>query len=161
MSLGRQRLYDAIKAAHLVGLGDLRVMVFADGPNEWYAQGLEIDYLAQGSDLKTVKAAFERGLRETITEHLRAYGDIKKLLQVAEAGVWEEFYARATIGCYYHSQVTFHALESPAQNTVLLAVSEQKASKKVQRRSKPRAVAPSGQSVLPFRNLSFYEPAEH
>jgi hypothetical protein len=74
---------------HLVGLGNIRVVIVRDG-KALFAQGLEIDYAAQGSTLAEVKKHFEDGLDATIQQHLKIYGDIKQLLKPAPAEVWLE-----------------------------------------------------------------------
>ncbi len=57
----------------------------------WYAQGLEIDYAAQGNSLEEVKERFSRGLTLTINEHLTIHGTIKHMLVPAPPDVWVEF----------------------------------------------------------------------
>jgi hypothetical protein len=89
---------------HVVGIGNLRVKItHEDGA--WFAQGLEIDYAAQGSSREDVKRRFEKGLLATIGEHLRIYGTIKKLLQPAAPEMWQEL-ADASEARY--SQVSIH-----------------------------------------------------
>ena len=75
-------LADQDEAHHLVGLGNLRVVIVPD-EDSWFAQGLEIDYAAQGQSVEEVQANFARGLRATINQHLQVYGNIKGLLKVA------------------------------------------------------------------------------
>lgn len=77
--------------AHLVGIGNLRVMLFNDD-GSWFAQGLEVDYFAQGSSLDEAKKHFENGLCATLGEHLRVYGSIERMLRVAPQEAWDEFY---------------------------------------------------------------------
>lgn len=72
---------------HVVGLGNIRVLLLPDGP-AWFAQGLEIDYAAQGETLPEAKKEFEDGLEALIQEHLRVYGHINNLLTVAPNEVW-------------------------------------------------------------------------
>ena len=43
---------------HLVGIGNLKVVVIQDG-DFWFAQGLEIDYASEGKNFEEVKTAFE------------------------------------------------------------------------------------------------------
>ncbi|MGH8247905.1 MAG: hypothetical protein ACREUU_15905, partial [Gammaproteobacteria bacterium] len=74
---------------HVVGIGNLRVILFQEG-DLWFAQGLEIDYASQGDSLEDVKKQFEDGLGATIEEHLRVYGNIDKILNVAPSEVWKE-----------------------------------------------------------------------
>jgi len=74
---------------HLVGIGNLRVVIVQDEAL-WFAQGLEIDYAAQGQSLETVKTAFEDGLCWTIHEHLKVYGNIERFLRPAPPDIWKE-----------------------------------------------------------------------
>ena len=67
---------------HVVGFGNLRVVIVPDG-DSLFAQGLDIDYAAQGVDMAEVKANFARGLRATVNQHLQLYGNIKRLLKAA------------------------------------------------------------------------------
>lgn len=141
---------------HAVGLGDLRVMVFTDGPEEWYAQGLEIDYIAQGSTLEEAQRAFERGLKETIAEHLQAVGDIAKLLVPAPTEVWEDFFKRLGSDCYYYSHVSFHKLGIPTQNIILHAATAP-GGKKVRRAAARHHGAPA--KAVPYEGVAFYAAA--
>jgi len=68
--------------AHVVGIGDLRVMIVEE-EGHWFAQGLEIDYAADGLSLDDVKRRFEQGLASTVSEHVKIYGSIQHLLRVA------------------------------------------------------------------------------
>jgi hypothetical protein len=78
----------------LVGIGPLRVMVTNDD-GSWFAQGIEIDYFAQGSTLDDLRDRFERGLTATIAQHLTRFGNIERLLTPAPPEVWKEFYQDA------------------------------------------------------------------
>jgi len=75
---------------HFVGIGNLRVIIVPDD-GFWFAQGLEIDYAAQGSTKEEVKKQFEQGLFCTIKQHLQIYGSLKKFLKAAPPEVWNEF----------------------------------------------------------------------
>lgn len=77
---------------HLVGVSALRVLLSKDGGG-WFAQGLEIDYAAAGSDLDEVKNNFSKGLVETVHQHLKMLGTIKHLLKVSPQEAWDEFYS--------------------------------------------------------------------
>ena len=92
---------------HVVGIGNLRVAIESDGKS-WTAQGLEIDYIAQGADLEDAKKQFEDGLACTIHQHLRIYGSIERLLSPAPREVWKEVLNPAAIRARY-SQVSIHA----------------------------------------------------
>jgi hypothetical protein len=100
-------------SSHVVGIGNLRVMLFNDH-GSWFAQGLEIDLCAQGSSLDDVKERFENGLRETIHQHLKTYGNIKGVLQIAPQEVWDEVYAaKPQISLY--SQISLHEFHPALQ----------------------------------------------
>lgn len=131
---------------HAVGVGDLKVMIINDSEGEWYAQALEIDYIAQGTDLEDVKASFEAGLKETVKEHLKLYGDITGLLKPAASEVWEEFYQHTTSGAYRFSQVTTLALDVPTDRGVMIATTHAT--------TKPKKRAPT---QLPFQRIAYLE----
>lgn len=135
-------------SAHVVGFGDLRVMIIRDGENEWYAQSLEIDYIAQGQSLESVQSAFEAGLKKTIEEHLKLYGDIKKLLKAAPQEVWAEFYEHTTSCAYRYSQISTHVLTTPASEVSFVA-----STKEVPVRQAPR--------VLPFKRIAYLAHTPH
>ena len=63
-----------------VNIGDLGVLVTHDG-DWWFAQGLEIDYTAQGKSLDEVRERFTRGLIATAEAHLTEFGSIVNLLR--------------------------------------------------------------------------------
>jgi len=140
-------------SSHAVGLGDLRVMILSEGENVWYAQGLEVDYLAQGTSQEEVKRAFEVGLQATISEHLKLFGNISKLLQIAPQEVWDEFYAHGPSGQYRFTQVSTHKLNVPATPGVSMAttVARKKPRKKVVPVVKPAALQP----MLPFTQIQY------
>jgi hypothetical protein len=91
----------------VVGIGNLRVVITRDGA-QWFAQGLEIDYAAQGSSEKDVRKQFEQGLCSTIHAHLDKFGSIKGVLKIAPAEVWKEmlFDNLATLRIY--NQISAH-----------------------------------------------------
>ncbi len=91
---------------HVVGIGNLRVTIVKDG-KYWTAQGLEIDYIAQGASVEDVKSQFEDGLAATIQQHLCIYGDIRKLLVPAPTEIWQDTLDPETIHRRY-SQLTIH-----------------------------------------------------
>ena len=96
---------------HIVGIGNLRVVLVPDG-DVWFAQGLEIDYAAQGVSEADAKKQFENGLTSTIEEHLRVYGTIKNLLKIAPQAVWNELLYDATAHYKLYTQVTGHEIEA-------------------------------------------------
>ena len=98
---------------HLVGFGNIRVIIVPDGA-AFFAQGLEIDYAAQGSSVDEVKSNFEVGLEATVDQHLKIYGNIKGLLQPAPAAIWQELVPEKTAlhNSYWH--VSEHTIEHSA-----------------------------------------------
>src|ERR1035438_3401100 len=96
-------------AHNLVGIGNLRVFIIPDG-KFWFAQGLEIDYAAQGNSIDEAKKYFESGLEETIDLHLRMHGDLSRFLRVAPTGVLlEAAQKKSAIQTYW--QVSEHRSE--------------------------------------------------
>lgn len=90
---------------HVVRIEKLQVLITQpDGC--WFAQGLEIDYGAEGNDLDDVRRAFEYGLAATIAAHIREFHSIEHLLRPAPPQVWEAIRS-ATIR-YRYSQVSTH-----------------------------------------------------
>lgn len=79
-------------ATHVVGIGNLRVVITNDD-GAWFAQGLEIDYAAEGDTLEAAKNNFADGLYATIQTHLKLHGSIKKLLRPAPQDAWQELLA--------------------------------------------------------------------
>ena len=99
---------------HQVHIGDLRVMlVHEDG--SWFAQGLEIDYSAQGRTLDEAKENFARGLKMTVHEHLRTYGGIDRLLFSAPPDVWNEFATGLAVKRLTFNQTSVHDLSDVAK----------------------------------------------
>jgi hypothetical protein len=92
-------------STHMVGVGNIKVIICHD-EDAWFAQGLDIDYAANGHSLEEVKTNFQIGLKGTIDLHIKAYGHIKKFLKVAPQEVWDEL--RASGDHYQYSQVSFH-----------------------------------------------------
>lgn len=117
---------------HVVGIGDLRVVIVPDG-DSWFAQGLEIDYAAQGSSVEDVKKRFEDGLVATIQEHLRIYGDIERILKVSPTEVW--------------SDILLSAGASPKRLTVVSVY-------RVEKKSLPKEM-----SRFPFDGINYFEAA--
>jgi len=91
---------------HVIGLGNIRVLLIPDG-NGWFAQGLEIDYAAQGDTLHAAKREFEDGLGATVHAHLQRTGDIKTLLNPAPREMWE-LASDPSVKLRRYSQVTEH-----------------------------------------------------
>jgi len=94
-------------STHVVGIGNLRVML-QDDEGSWFAQGLEVDYFAQGSTIEDAQRRFQEGLRETIDFHLKMYGKIDGVLRVAPQEVWDEFHGDQPGLRKLYSQVSIH-----------------------------------------------------
>ena len=92
-------------ATHVVGIGPIKVIICHDG-DAWFAQGVDIDYAANGSSLSNVKRNFEIGLAGTIDLHIKLYGNLKKFLKPAPQDVWDELHDIGTHHAYVH--VSFH-----------------------------------------------------
>jgi len=75
---------------HAIVVNDLRVMLLKDGDN-WFAQGLDIDYASAGATVDEAKKNFETGFAKTIKEYLVMYGNLSKFMQSAPEEVWQEF----------------------------------------------------------------------
>jgi len=95
----------AKESTHLVGLGNIRVIVFKED-GAWIAQGLEIDYAASGSSKVDAQKNFEIGLEGTVDLHIKIHQGIENLLKVAPADIWKGFAGSAAE--YQFTQITFH-----------------------------------------------------
>jgi hypothetical protein len=75
-------------------MGPLRVhIVYEDGA--WFAQGLELDYAAEGATLAQAQEHFERGLMSTVLLNTTGSSEeteskLRKLLHPAPSSAWEE-----------------------------------------------------------------------
>lgn len=76
---------------HFVGIGNLRVILSSDAEG-WYAEGLEIDYVAQGGTKEEAMNRFEAGLARTIHLNLRLFGNIKGVLKTAPRDTWDALF---------------------------------------------------------------------
>ncbi len=108
---------------HTVGFGDLRVMVLEED-GIWYAQGMEVDYIAQGVTKEDAMRAFEDGLAKTIRANLEHVGHIRGLLQTADSETWGEFYSQSEDGQYFYSCVSKHALKERSDEPSMVAFSK-------------------------------------
>jgi hypothetical protein len=90
---------------NLVAIGGLRVIIKPDG-DRFVAQGLEIDYAADGDSLADVQEAFANGLKLTLQENVRLNGSIAPMLRPAPVEIWAEFLACAAEQKYKHSQTS-------------------------------------------------------
>jgi hypothetical protein len=92
---------------HGIGIGNLRVMLYNDD-GSWFAQGLEIDYFAQGNTREEAQENFQTGLTATIDYHLREHGHIRGVLQSAPPHVLAEILTESAKERFRYSQVSWH-----------------------------------------------------
>jgi hypothetical protein len=114
---GATAIHGAHGTDHIVGIGNLRVIMCEDN-GIWFAQGLEIDYAANGKSLAQVKRNFEHGLAATIKLHLQAFDSIDKLLVPAPADTWKEL--TEIKKSFRFSQVSVHEFEGDAKELLRL-----------------------------------------
>jgi len=98
---------------HIVGIGNLRVLIVPD-ENTWFAQGVEIDYGAQGDTIAEAKKNFEHGFFETIDLHLKMYGDLTKFLVFPPSEILQEASRNKHLMRLY-SQVSTHEVVGAAE----------------------------------------------
>ena len=118
---------------HIVGIGDLRVVLLQE-EGSWYAQGLELDYIAQGSSITEAKQNFERGLHVTVRENLKIHGTISPLLVQAPESVWRDW-LNPKARTKRFSYIAFHDNSDDRERSVLKDVS----------------------GVLPFQGIDFLQ----
>lgn len=94
---------------HAVLIQSLRVVIVQDG-DQWFAQGLELDYAAAGTSQDDVKSRFENGLSATIHEHLKVYGTVERMLKVAPQEAWNLWLAQGQR--YNLDHTSFHAIDT-------------------------------------------------
>lgn len=94
---------------HAVLIQSLRVVIVQDG-EQWFAQGLELDYAAAGVSQEDVKSRFEDGLAATIREHLKVYGSVRKMLNVAPQAAWNLWLTEGQK--YKFDQTSFHPIQT-------------------------------------------------
>ena len=71
----------------------------------WYAQGVQIDYVAQGVNIEDVQAKFVEGLAETLLLHAQRFGSVEKVLRWAPESEWKDELHNE------HYRVSFHAFD--------------------------------------------------
>ena len=89
---------------HTVLIPDIKVLV-SNNDGSWFAQGLEIDYAAQGQSLQDVKNKFSEGLERTLDAHLATYKNIKGVLQLAPKEYWDQYFGQVEQWVYTHGSV--------------------------------------------------------
>jgi hypothetical protein len=108
-------LADQQDAHHLVKFRNLRVVIVPDGP-AWFAQGIDLDYAAQGDTVEEAKGNFEKGLGATIDQHLKAYRTISGILKVAEPELLAHLLVDSSAQFNRYSQVSAHIVHEALHN---------------------------------------------
>jgi hypothetical protein len=103
---GAGALHLGHEGSEAVAIWNLSVLIKPDD-QFWFAQGLEINYGAQGDTPEEAKENFQLGLLATIDLHLRVYGDIERLLKFAPRRVLQEA-AKHKYAIKQFMQVSFH-----------------------------------------------------
>jgi hypothetical protein len=85
------------ESGHSVVLKNLHVLISQED-GVWIAQGLEIDYVAEGGSLDEVLKAFDHGIQRTIEENMRRFTSIESMLEPAPFEIWQP-YLKAESGC--------------------------------------------------------------
>lgn len=105
------------KEHQAVMLWNLSVLVVPD-EEFWFAQGLEINYGAQGTTAEEAKQNFQSGLIATIHQHLKVHGHIEHILKFAPDKILREA-AQNKSFITDLGQVSFHEiLDATAQEKV-------------------------------------------
>lgn len=100
-----------------VAVWNLSVLIVPDG-EFWFAQGLEINYGAQGNTIEDAQMNFQTGLLATICQHLRVHGNIKKLLKFASDEILQEAAQNKALIKRF-TQVSFHDIADLSSQQVL------------------------------------------
>ncbi len=98
----------------VVGIGNLRVLV-VKREGYWFARGIDINYAAQGRTLSEVKRNFATGLRLTIDEHLKEFGDLQFLRSPSPFPSWSKLIFDSSRK-FRFSQVSVHKLPNRLQD---------------------------------------------
>ena len=96
---------------HAVGIANIRVLLKEDGPF-WIAQGVEIDYFAQGESLEEAQKNFGLGLASTVRLYLKHHQSIEPMLKWAPVEVYKSLMDGAE---YRFTQVSLHEI-APEQD---------------------------------------------
>ena len=96
---------------HAVGIANVRVLLKEDG-QFWVAQGVEIDYFAQGETLEQAQKNFGLGLASTVRLYLKHHQSIGPMLKWAPVEVYKSLMDGAE---YRFTQVSLHEI-APEQD---------------------------------------------
>jgi len=93
---------------HAVLIWNLSVLIVPD-EKFWFAQGLEINYGAQGDTPEDAQKHFQEGLAKTIHQHIKVHGNIEKLLKFAPSTILKEAAQNKSLIRPF-AQVSFHGV---------------------------------------------------
>jgi predicted RNase H-like HicB family nuclease len=111
MGTGPKAFHATRGCEHAVILADIKVLILNDDGG-WFAQGLDIDYSAQGDSIEEVKQRFEHGLQRTLEANLDAYGEIYRVLKVAPQEYWDTYWKQHKQ--WFITMGVIHSVEAPA-----------------------------------------------
>lgn len=80
---------------HWIKLNKLRVLV-VEQDQDWFAQGVDLDYAAAGRSLEEVQCNFEQGLARTIGVHLSRFNCLDRLLKITPQRVLDDIAPKHT-----------------------------------------------------------------
>lgn len=92
---------------HVVGMKNIRVVIVPDD-GSYFAQGLDIDYAAQGETIEEVKSNFEKGFKATIDQHLKVYGSLRNFIRVAPAEICQHLLLDSSAQFKSFAQISAH-----------------------------------------------------
>lgn len=81
----------------------VNAIIICDGPHEWYAQGIEVDHLAEGHSKKDVKRSFRNTLKLTVNTHINQYGELR--LKPASQHTLSEFFKFRSNFDFYRTRI--------------------------------------------------------
>lgn len=114
---GAKAAHVAVKNVEGIAIWNLSVLIVPDG-DFWFAQGLEINYGAQGDSIKDAQNNFQEGLMATLCQHLKMHGHIEKLLKFAPSHILiEAAKNKPLINRFTH--VSFHEIANAQLQQVL------------------------------------------
>ena len=105
---GAKVAHVAVKDIEGVAIWNLSVLIVPDG-DFWFAQGLEINYGAQGTSVEDAQTNFQEGLLATICQHLKVHGNIERLLKFAPSDILVEAAKNKSL-IQRFAQVSFHEI---------------------------------------------------
>ncbi|HME11013.1 MAG TPA: hypothetical protein VKG25_28420 [Bryobacteraceae bacterium] len=108
------------KKHQAVAIWNLSVLIVPDGES-WFAQGLEINYGAQGSTPEDAQENFQQGLLATVRLHLKVHKNIERILKFAPSSILKEA-AQNKSSIKQFAQVSFHEILAENECDVQLAI---------------------------------------